>query len=90
MYKRQHSGKSEIHDVEILFDIDTEWMFGKNRVESLSEQDWCIVKLSLIHIYYSIYEETIILFYFDDGGSFCKLLIKRTSSKYLSLIHILK
>lgn len=45
-----HSGKSEIHDVEILFDIDTEWMFGKNRVESLSEQDWCIVKSDSLYM----------------------------------------
>ena len=34
----------------ILFDIDTEWMFGKNRVESLSEQDWCIVKSDSLYM----------------------------------------
>ena len=34
----------------ILFDIDTEWMFGNNRVESLSGQDWCIVKSDSLYM----------------------------------------
>lgn len=45
-----HSDSSEAQDVEILFDIDAEWMFGKNEIESFTERDWRIVKSDSMYI----------------------------------------
>ncbi|MEY8687457.1 DUF4965 domain-containing protein [Bacteroides sp. AN502(2024)] len=41
------SGK---HTVEILFDVDTEWMFGKRKIDSWAEQDWRFVKSDSLYL----------------------------------------
>lgn len=38
------------HAVEILFDVDTEWMFGKRKVEDWAEQDWQFIKSDSLYL----------------------------------------
>lgn len=42
------SGKE--HTVEVLFDVDTEWMFGKREIDSWAEQDWRFVKSDSLYL----------------------------------------
>ena len=45
---RTESGKE--HTVEVLFDVDMEWMFGKREVDSWAEQDWRFVKSDSLYL----------------------------------------
>ena len=45
---RTESGKE--HTVEVLFDVDTEWMFGKREIDSWIEQDWRFVKSDSLYL----------------------------------------
>ena len=42
------SGKE--HAVEVLFDVDTEWMFDKREIDSWIEQDWRFVKSDSLYL----------------------------------------
>lgn len=45
---RTESGKE--HAVEVLFDVDTEWMFDKREIDSWIEQDWRFVKSDSLYL----------------------------------------
>ena len=38
------------HTVEVLFDVDTEWMFGKRKIDSWVDKDWCFVKSDSLYL----------------------------------------
>ncbi|MDD3037205.1 DUF5127 domain-containing protein [Bacteroides sp.] len=40
----------EKYDIEILFDVDIEWMFGQSEVRDGLEQDWRIIKSSGLYL----------------------------------------
>lgn len=42
--------EGEKHDIEILFDVDMEWMFGQSEVRDSLEQDWRIIKSSGLYL----------------------------------------
>lgn len=42
--------EGEKHDIEILFDVDMEWMFGQCEVRDSLEQDWRIIKSSELYL----------------------------------------
>ena len=44
-----HEGEKE-HTVEVLFDVDTEWMFGKRKIDSWVDKDWCFVKSDSLYL----------------------------------------
>lgn len=37
-------------EIEILFDVDTEWMFGKNKIDSRVENGWKIVQSDSLYL----------------------------------------
>lgn len=45
---RTASGKE--HTVEVLFDVDTEWMFGKRKIDSWVDKDWRFVKSDSLYL----------------------------------------
>lgn len=45
-----NSKSKEQHSVDILFDVDMEWMFGKRKVDSWIEQDWRFVKTDSLYL----------------------------------------
>ena len=45
---RTESG--EEHTVEVLFDVDTEWMFGKRKVDSWIDKDWRFTKSDSLYL----------------------------------------
>ena len=45
---RTESGKE--HTVEVLFDVDTEWMFGKRKIDSWVDKDWRFVKSDSLYL----------------------------------------
>lgn len=38
------------HTVEVLFDVDTEWMFGKRKVDSWVDKDWRFAKSDSLYL----------------------------------------
>lgn len=59
-----NSKSKEEHLVDILFDVDMEWMFGKRKVVSWIEQDWRFVKTDSLYLGMLDNETT----YSCDGG----------------------
>lgn len=45
---RTKSGKE--HTVEVLFDVDTEWMFGKRKIDSWVDKDWRFTKSDSLYL----------------------------------------
>ena len=45
---RTESGKE--HAVEVLFDVDMEWMFGKRKIDSWVDKDWRFVKSDSLYL----------------------------------------
>lgn len=45
---RTESGKE--HTVEVLFDVDTEWMFGKRKIDSWVDKDWRFMKSDSLYL----------------------------------------
>lgn len=48
-YQVRAEDKKE-HTVEILFDVDMEWMFGKRKIDSWVEQEWRFVKSDSLYL----------------------------------------
>ena len=45
-----HAEDEKEHTVEILFDVDTEWLFGRSKTDSWCEQDWRFVKSDSLYL----------------------------------------
>lgn len=48
-YQVRSEDKKE-HTVEILFDVDMEWMFGRRKIDSWVEQEWRFVKSDSLYL----------------------------------------
>lgn len=48
-YQIRTESKKETN-VEILFDVDMEWMFGKRKIDSWTEQDWRFAKSDSLYL----------------------------------------
>ena len=48
-YQVRAEDKKE-HTVEILFDVDMEWMFGRRKIDSWVEQEWRFVKSDSLYL----------------------------------------
>lgn len=59
---RSEDGKERA--VEIQFDVDTEWLFGRSKVDSWCEQDWRFVKSDSLYLAMEADEST---FSSEDG-----------------------
>lgn len=49
-YQVKESGEDRTHDIEILFDVDIEWMYGKKDVENIIKRGWRIVNSEGLYI----------------------------------------
>ena len=45
-----HAEDKKEHTVEILFDVDMEWMFGRRKIDSWVEQEWRFVKSDSLNL----------------------------------------
>jgi hypothetical protein len=45
-----HAEDKKEHTVEILFDVDMEWMFGRRKIDSWVEQEWRFVKSDSLYL----------------------------------------
>ena len=45
-----HAKDEKEHTVEILFDVDMEWMFGRRKIDSWVEQEWRFVKSDSLNL----------------------------------------
>ena len=45
-----HAKDEKEHTVEILFDVDMEWMFGRRKIDSWVEQEWRFVKSDSLYL----------------------------------------
>lgn len=53
-----HSEDKKQHNVEIMFDVDMKWLFGKGKVDNWVEQDWRFVKSDSLYLAVSSDETT--------------------------------
>lgn len=59
-----HAEDEKEHIVEILFDVDTEWLFGRSKTDSWCEQDWRFVKSDSLYLAMEADEST----FSSEGG----------------------
>lgn len=59
-----HAEDEKEHTVEILFDVDMEWLFGRSKTDSWCEQDWRFVKSDSLYLAMEADEST---FSSEDG-----------------------
>ena len=59
-----HAEDEKEHTVEILFDVDTEWLFGRSKTDSWCEQDWRFVKSDSLYLAMEADEST----FSSEGG----------------------
>lgn len=59
-----HAEDEKEHTVEILFDVDTEWLFGRGKTDSWCEQDWRFVKSDSLYLAMEADEST----FSSEGG----------------------
>lgn len=59
-----HAEDEKKHTVEILFDVDMEWLFGRSKVDSWCEQNWRFTKSDSLYLAIKANEST---FSSEDG-----------------------
>lgn len=59
-----HAEDEKEHIVEILFDVDTEWLFGRSKTDSWCEQNWRFIKSDSLYLAMEADEST----FSSEGG----------------------
>ena len=59
-----HAKDEKEHTVEILFDVDMEWLLGRSKVDSWCEQNWRFAKSDSLYLAMEANEST---FSSEDG-----------------------